>query len=74
VTVSFSGEGTLTLAALIAQVRPLGEAVPEGNFISGRGHSGCRFAAKPSIQGYSAPQALDFQSITATLIETGDWE
>lgn len=75
VTISFSGEGTLTLAGMIAQVRPTGETVPQGNFISGRGNSGCRFSTSGlAVQGYSAPEALDFQSVSATLIETGDWE
>lgn len=75
VTISFSGEGTLTLAGLIAQVRPTGESVPVGNFISGRGNSGCKFATSGlAVQGYSAPQALDYQSVSAHLIETGDWE
>lgn len=75
VTISFSGEGTLTLAGLIAQVRPTGETVPIGGFISGRGHSGCRFNTSGlEIVGYSAPEALDYQSVTGRLIETGDWE
>lgn len=75
VTISFSGEGILTLAGLIGQVRPAGETVPLGEFIAGRGHSGCRFStAGLSVQGYSAPQALDYQSVSGTLIETGDWE
>jgi hypothetical protein len=75
VTISFSGIGTLTLAGMMAQVRPTGEAVPVGGFISGRGHSGCRFStAGVAVNGFSAPQALDFQSVSATLIETGDWE
>lgn len=74
VTISFAGEGTLTLAGMIAQVRPTGDPVVAGDFISGRGNSGCRFHGAPSVQGYSSPQAMDFQSISATLIETGDWE
>lgn len=74
VVISFAGEGNLTLAGMIAQIRPTGDTVPEGDFISGRGHSGCRFASKPNVQGYSSPQAMDFQSISAVLIETGDWE
>lgn len=74
VLVSFVGTGTLTLAGLIAQVRLTGDTVPVGGFISGRGNSGCRFSTQPAIQGYSAPSALDYQSVSATLIETGDWE
>jgi hypothetical protein len=74
VTISFWGEGTLTLAGMIAQVLPTGTTPQSGGFISGRGHSGCRFNGSPSVQGYSAPQALDYQSMSATLIETGAWE
>lgn len=74
VYITFWGSGTLTLSGMIAQVRPIGEAVPYGPFISGRGHSGCRFSSGPAIQGYSAPQALDYQAMTATLTETGSWE
>lgn len=75
VTISFTGEGTLTLAGLIGQVRPTGDTVPLGGFISGRGHSGCRFNTSGlEVVGYSAPQALDYQSVSARLIETGDWE
>jgi hypothetical protein len=74
VTISFAGVGTLTLAGLIAQVLPTGRTPDTGGFISGRGHSGCRFSGSPSIQGYSAPQALDYQALSVTLVETGAWE
>lgn len=73
VNISFWGSGTLTLSGMIAQVLPTGTAAPTGDFISGKGHSGCRFApGSPSEQGYSA--ALNYKSLTATLIETGAWE
>lgn len=74
VTVSFLGTGTLTLSGMIAQVRLTGDPVPNGGFLSGQGHTGCRFAESPSVQGYSAPQALDYKSVSTTLIETGAWE
>jgi hypothetical protein len=73
VNVTFWGSGTLTLSGMTAQVRPIGEAVPNGVFSGGQGNSGCSFAASPSVQGYSAPSALDFQSLSATLIEVGAW-
>jgi hypothetical protein len=73
VHISFWGSGNLTLSGMIAQVLPTGAPAPMGDFISGKGHSGCRFApGSPSEQGYSA--ALDLRSLTATLIETGAWE
>jgi hypothetical protein len=74
VTVSFSGVGNLAVSGMIAQVRPDGETVPEGEFIGGEGHSGCRFAEFPTVMGYSSPQALDKQNVSARLIETGAWE
>lgn len=71
--ITFWGTGTLTLSAMVAQVRPIGEAVPNGNYQSGQGHSGCYFASSPTVQGYSAPSALDYKSLSATLIEVGAW-
>jgi len=72
VTLSAVGEGQLTLAGLVVQVLPTGTAAPVGTFISGRGHSGCRFVSSPQIQGYSS--ALDKVGATAILVETGAWE
>jgi len=75
VTLSFGGVGQLTLAGLIAQVLPTGDSPSTGDFISGRGHSGCRFAPNSiTVSGFSAPNALDKVSATAGLIETGAWE
>lgn len=74
VTITGTGIGQLTLAGMIAQVRPAYEPAPTGRFISGRGHSGCRFEDAPTVTGYSAPAALDKVAATATLIETGAWE
>jgi len=72
VTLSAQGEGQLTLAGLVVQVLPTSAAAPTGAFISGRGHSGCRFVSSPQIQGYSS--ALDKVGATAILVETGAWE
>lgn len=75
VYISFWGSGTLTLSGMVAQVLPIGTPAPTGAFISGRGHSGCRFApGSPTEQGYSALAGLDYKSLTANLIETGAWE
>lgn len=74
VYVSFWGSGTLTLSGMVAQVLPTGTSAPTGNFRSGQGHSGCRFVGSPPVSGYSAPSALDLQSLSATLVETGAWE
>lgn len=74
VYISFWGTGSLTLSGMVAQVLPAGDPAPTGNFPSGQGHSGCRFAGQPTVGGYSSPQALDLQSMSLTLIETGAWE
>lgn len=73
VTVTLRGEGTLNLTSLLAQIRPDGQAVPDGKFISGKGHSGCSFDGFPNVQGYSAPEALDYQSVSVSLTEVGAW-
>lgn len=72
ITLSAQGEGQLTLAGLVVQVLPIGAVAPTGTFISGRGHSGCRFVSAPQIQGYSS--ALDKIGASAVLVETGAWE
>lgn len=74
VTITLSGVGYLTLAGLIGQVLPDGLLPDKGGFLNGEGHSGCRFDGFPDVVGYSSPQALDKQSITARLIEVGAWE
>lgn len=71
VTVSAWGIGNLTIAGMIGQVLPAGSVVPQGNFISGRGHSGCEFVGEPAINGYSS--AMDKIGATAVLLETGGW-
>lgn len=43
-------------------------------FIPGEGHSGLRLSGVANISGYSAPSALNLQSISATLTEVGAWE
>lgn len=73
VTLSATGVGNLTLAGVIAQVLPVGSPAAIGNFVSGRGHSGCQFIGEPVINGYSSPDALDKIGATATLLETGAW-
>jgi hypothetical protein len=72
VTLSAQGLGYLTLSGMVVQVLPTGTAAPMGSFVSGRGHSGCRFASSPQIMGLSS--ALDKISASAVLVETGSWE
>lgn len=42
-----------------------------GGFISGQGHSGCKFAEQPKLQNYSS--AMDKSALTAKLVEVGAW-
>lgn len=74
VIVRLTGVGVLTLAGMIAQIRPIGESVPSGNFISGQGNSGVRFDGEPTVSGYSSPEAQDLQSASALLREVGAWQ
>lgn len=71
-TIRLWGSGNVNIDGMIAQVLPNGKAPTTTKWVSGRGHSGCRFQGRPSVTGLSA--ALDKVSASATLIETGDWE
>lgn len=71
-TIRLWGTGTVDIAGMVAQVLPTGQAPTTNGWVSGRGHSGCRFQGRPKVVGLSA--ALDRVSARATLIETGDWE
>lgn len=74
VTISTFGNGTLTLAGMLVQVLPTGVSPSSGQrFLSGAGHSGCAFKSAPTVTGYSSPQAIDYQSVTADFIEVGAW-
>jgi hypothetical protein len=72
VTLSAGGVGQITLSGAVVQVLAPGETASTGNFISGRGHSGCRFVGAPAVRGYSS--ALDKIAASAVLVETGAWE
>jgi hypothetical protein len=72
VTIRLWGVGAVTIAGMMGQVLPTGSSAPTGEWILGRGNSGCRFQGRPKVSGLSA--ALDKVSARATLVETGDWE
>lgn len=63
--------GDMLYTGMIAQVRPTGQAVPTGGFISGQGHSGMRFLRQPEFYQYSAPN--DKVRAGAVLIEEEAW-
>lgn len=73
-TLRILGSGDITLQGIMAQVLPDGQAPTAQGFISGQGHSGCRFSGDIVDTGYSAPSALDYSALSFTLRETGSWE
>lgn len=66
--------GTFTLAGMIVQVLPTGDVPATGGFISGQGHSGCRFMGRPTRVPYTVDGSLDLVAMTAKLGEVGEWE
>lgn len=71
IILKLGGSGTITLSGLMVQLLPTGDTPATGGFISGQGHSGCSFGAKPSYTPYNA--ALDRVGVVAELIETESW-
>lgn len=73
VLLRLGGTGTVTLSGLMVQVLPTGTTPQTGSFISGQGHSGCKFAdgGQPEWIPYSA--VIDTHALTAQFIETGGW-
>lgn len=65
--------GTSTIYAISARLLPTGQPAPAGEWVSGRGTSGVEFDGSPQVTGYSAPQGIDRQGVTATLREVGAW-
>jgi hypothetical protein len=66
------GNGLITIAGMMVQVLPEGQAVEPGGFISGQGQSGARFLEQPQYNAISAAQ--DRVSVVASFAETGTWE
>lgn len=72
VVIDWNGTTAAPVAGMMMQILPNGSSpTAGGQFDSGQGHSGCKFAAKPSMTPYSVP--ADSVGLTAKLIETGDW-
>lgn len=61
---------SVVLSGLIVQMLPVGVTPATGNFISGQGHSGCKFEKAPQQTAYSA--RLDKAGLSAKLVEV--WE
>lgn len=72
VTIRFSAGTAASVAGVMGFV---GTAAPAaGGFVPGRGNSGCAFDPEEwMVSGYSAPQAFDKVSVSATLVEVGAW-
>lgn len=72
ITLTYATPGS-TLFALTAKIVPLGAPLPAPDpWLSGAGHSGCEFKDL-SVTGYSSPDAIDYQSVTANFVEVGAW-
>jgi hypothetical protein len=71
IELSLTGEGTVTLTAMMVQVLKTGETPETGGFISGQGHSGLSFATQPSYTPYSAVYTR--AGLSAEFVETGGW-
>lgn len=71
------GGGTATtasIAGVIVQILASTDTPQTGPFISGQGHSGCRFNGKPTMQAYSSAAGTDgLVSMSAKLVEVGDF-
>lgn len=65
--------GTITLSAIIVQILPTGVTPGVGNYISGQGHSGCRFVGKPQTTFYFIGSRRESIGMTARLNEVGAW-
>lgn len=72
------GGGTATvanIAGMMLQILKPTATPQKGGFISGQGHSGCRFEKKVSGSVISVYAGVDgLVTASAKLIETGDWE
>jgi hypothetical protein len=64
--------GTFTLAGMIVQILADGVTPATGGFISGQGHSGCKFLGRPTRVPYDVP-TLDLVALSAKLGEVGEW-
>lgn len=67
---------TVTLRAMTARIFSPGASMADiesGPWMSGEGHSGCRFLGKPTLVNYTGVDGGQV-GLGATLVETGAWE
>jgi len=65
--------GACPVVGMIVQILADGVTPETGGFISGQGHSGCRFLGRPSRVPYSTAAGLDLVGLSAKLGEVGEW-
>lgn len=65
--------GTITLTGVVVQILPTGVTPTPGDYISGQGHSGCRFDGKPQSTIYFIGDRRESVGMTAKLNEVGAW-
>lgn len=73
VTVSTAGNGLLTVYGMMAQVLPTGVTPDATRWLSGAGSGNLKLDGDYTLTGYSAREALDYQSLTMTLVEAESW-
>lgn len=61
------------LAGVMVQVLKTGKTPERGGFISGEGHSGCKFEGKPTRTPYFFADGRESIGMAAKLTEIGDW-
>lgn len=72
VTVTLTGTGSLLLAGLVMGVHKIDAPLEFPMYFPiGAGNSGLTFAGMPTVTGYSS--RLDIESLSADLVETGEW-
>lgn len=71
-SLDITSPGACPIVGMIVQVLPDGETPATGGFISGQGHSGCRFMGKPTRLAFKVGSP-DQVSVTAKLGEVGEW-
>ena len=69
-----STPGACPIVGMIVQVLREGVTPSTGGFISGQGHSGCRFIGRPTRVPYTVSDGLELVAVSAQLGEVGEWE
>lgn len=69
-----SGASVAVISGVMVQILRSTQTPQAGGFISGQGHSGCKFNGAPTSNAISAVAGTDgLVSMSAKLVEYGDW-